>query len=105
MSWFKRKEKGIQTATEDKKDFPEGLWYKTPTGKIVGTDELERNVWVSPEDDFHVRIGSAEYFQIIQFGRAWVDLLNSSPHCFLFRSSHHLASCGDIQRPPGTGII
>lgn len=65
MSWFKRKEKGIQTATEDKKDFPEGLWYKTPTGKIVGTDELEKNIWVSPEDDFHVRIGSAEYFQII----------------------------------------
>jgi acetyl-CoA carboxylase carboxyl transferase subunit beta len=65
MSWFKRKEKGIQTATEDKKDVPKGLWYKTPTGKIVDTDELARNIWVSPEDDFHVRIGSAEYFQII----------------------------------------
>jgi acetyl-CoA carboxylase carboxyl transferase subunit beta len=65
MAWFKRKEKGIQTPTEDKKDVPKGLWYKSPTGKIVDTDELARNLWVSPEDDFHVRIGSAEYFEIL----------------------------------------
>ena len=51
--------------TEDKKDVPKGLWYKSPTGKIVDSDELERNLWVSPEDDYHVRIGSAEYFQIL----------------------------------------
>ena len=65
MAWFKRKEKGIQTATEDKKDVPKGLWYKSPTGKIVDTEELAKNLWVSPEDDFHVRIGSAEYFEIL----------------------------------------
>lgn len=65
MAWFKRTEKGIQTPTEDKKDVPKGLWYKTPTGKVIDTDELARNLWVSPEDDFHVRIGSAEYFQIL----------------------------------------
>ncbi len=65
MAWFKRKEKGITTATEDKKDVPKGLWYKSPTGKIVDTDELARNLWVSPEDDFHVRIGSKEYFGIL----------------------------------------
>lgn len=65
MAWFKRKEKGIQTPTEEKKDVPKGLWYKSPTGKIVDADELERNLWVSPEDDYHVRIGSAEYFQIL----------------------------------------
>ncbi|MFD2891931.1 acetyl-CoA carboxylase, carboxyltransferase subunit beta [Flavobacterium chuncheonense] len=65
MAWFKRKEKGIQTATEDKKDVPKGLWYKSPTGKIVDTEELAKNLWVSPEDDFHVRIGSNEYFEIL----------------------------------------
>ena len=65
MAWFKRTEKGITTATEDKKDVPKGLWYKSPTGKIIDADELERNLWVSPEDGFHVRIGSAEYFQIL----------------------------------------
>ena len=35
MSWFKRTKKGIQTPTEQKKDVPKGLWYKSPTGKIV----------------------------------------------------------------------
>jgi len=65
MAWFKRTEKGITTATEDKKDVPKGLWYKSPTGKIVDADELERNLYVSPEDDFHVRIGSKEYFEIL----------------------------------------
>lgn len=65
MSWFKRKTKGITTKTEEKKDTPKGLWYKSPTGKIIDTDELERNFYVSPEDDYHVRIGSKEYFEIL----------------------------------------
>ena len=65
MSWFKRKTKGITTTTEEKKDTPKGLWYKSPTGKIVDTEELEKNFYVSPEDGYHVRIGSQEYFQIL----------------------------------------
>ncbi|TGD57366.1 acetyl-CoA carboxylase, carboxyltransferase subunit beta [Flavobacterium humi] len=74
MSWFKRKEKGITTATEDKMDVPKGLWYKSPTGKIVDAEELARNLWVSPEDDFHVRIGSAEYFQILFDNNEFIEL-------------------------------
>ena len=65
MAWFKRTTKGITTATEDKKDVPKGLWYKSPTGKIIDADELARNLYVSPEDGFHVRIGSREYFEIL----------------------------------------
>ena len=65
MAWFKRKEKGIQTTTQEKKDTPKGLWYKSPTGKIVEADELAKNFYVSPEDDYHVRIGSKEYFSIL----------------------------------------
>lgn len=64
-AWFKRTEKGIQTATEEKKDTPRGLWYKSPTGKIVESDDLAKNFYVSPEDDYHVRIGSKEYFEIL----------------------------------------
>jgi acetyl-CoA carboxylase carboxyl transferase subunit beta len=74
MSWFKRKEKGITTATEDKMDVPKGLWYKSPTGKIVDAEELAKNLWVSPEDDFHVRIGSAEYFKILFDDNEFVEL-------------------------------
>lgn len=64
MSWFQRKDKGIQTSTEDKRDVPKGLWYKTPSGKVIDTKELKENLYVSPEDGYHVRIGSAEYFEI-----------------------------------------
>ena len=64
MAWFKRKDKGIQTPTEEKKDTPKGLWYKTPSGKIIDTDELKKNLYVSPEDGYHVRIGSNEYFEL-----------------------------------------
>ncbi len=65
MAWFKRTQKGIQTATEEKKDIPKGLWYKSPTGKVVDSKELEKNFYVSPEDGYHVRIGSKEYFEIL----------------------------------------
>ncbi|MBT5787994.1 MAG: acetyl-CoA carboxylase carboxyltransferase subunit beta [Flavobacteriaceae bacterium] len=65
MPWFKRTEKGIQTQTSEKKDTPQGLWYKSPTGKIVDTEQLAENFYVSPEDGYHVRIGSKEYFEIL----------------------------------------
>ena len=65
MAWFKRKGKGIHTPTEAKRDTPKGLWYKSPTGKVIDTEELEHNFYVSPEDGYHVRIGSNEYFEIL----------------------------------------
>tara|TARA_S200000501_G_scaffold177888_1_gene167589 strand:- start:347 stop:1222 length:876 start_codon:yes stop_codon:yes gene_type:complete len=73
MAWFKRTLKGIRTSTEEKKDTPEGLWHKTPTGKIIDTEELEKNFYVSPEDDFHLRIGSEEYFNIL-FDKDYAEL-------------------------------
>ena len=74
MSWFKRKTKGITTTTEEKKDTPKGLWYKSPTGKIIDTEELEKNFFVSPEDGYHVRIGSKEYFQILFDDNIFIEL-------------------------------
>ena len=65
MAWFKRTDKGIQTPTEAKKEAPDGLWYKTRKGNIIHMRELRNNAYVCPDDDYHVRIGSAEYFEII----------------------------------------
>lgn len=73
-AWFKRKDKGIQTATEDKKDTPKGLWYKTPSGKIIDTEELKNNLYVSPEDGYHVRIGSKEYFELFFDDNKFIEL-------------------------------
>lgn len=74
MAWFKRKDKGIQTPTEAKKDTPKGLWYKTPSGKIIDTDELKKNLYVSPEDGYHVRIGSKEYFELFFDNNEFTEL-------------------------------
>ncbi|AZZ58681.1 acetyl-CoA carboxylase, carboxyltransferase subunit beta [Riemerella anatipestifer] len=65
FDWFRRKAKNITTSTEEKKDIPKGFWHKTPTGKIIEYDELKANQFVSPEDGFHVRIGSKEYYDIL----------------------------------------
>ncbi len=82
-SWFKRKDKGIQTLTEDKKDVPKGLWYKTPSGKVVDSEELKLNYYVSPEDGYHVKIGSAEYFEILfdenKFKELDKDMVSKDP--------------------------
>ncbi len=65
MGWFTRSKKNINTEFSEKMDVPKGLWYKTPSGKIIETDQLKANFYVSPEDDFHVRIGSREYYEIL----------------------------------------
>jgi len=86
-SWFKRTEKGIQTLTEEKRDMPKGLWYKSPTGKIVDSEELAKNFYVSPEDDYHVRIGSKEYFEILfdnnEFKELNAKLVSKDPLKFI----------------------
>ena len=74
MAWFKRQDKGIQTPTASKKEAPDGLWYKTPSGKIVHMRELKSNAYVSPEDGYHVRIGSAEYFEILFDSNKFTEL-------------------------------
>ena len=60
----KNKKREFRQIHKDKKDTPEGLWHKTPSGKIVDKNELIENNFVSPEDNFHLRIGSLEYFKI-----------------------------------------
>src|SRR6185369_12839831 len=65
-SWFKRIKKGILTSTADKKETPEGLWSKCPEcGYICTVTELRENLFVCPKCNYHHRIGSSEYFEII----------------------------------------
>ena len=94
MSWSKRTAKGIQTSTEEKKDIPKGLWFKSPSGKIVEQDELATNCYVSPEDDYHVRIGSKEYFQILfddnEFKELDANMSSKDPLDFVDTKSYKL---------------
>ncbi len=64
--WFHRLRKGILTSTAEKRDVPEGLWNKCPEcGYICTTTELKENVYVCPKCNFHHRISSEDYFDII----------------------------------------
>lgn len=74
MAWFKRTDKGIKTSTAEKKDAPDGLWFKTPNGNIIHTRELKNNAYVCPDDDFHVKIGSKEYFEILFDNNTFTEL-------------------------------
>lgn len=74
MSWFNRTDKGILTPTESKREVPDGLWFKSPAGKIVHTRELKNNAYVVPEEDYHVRIGSKEYFEVLFDNNEFTEL-------------------------------
>ena len=75
MSWFKRIAKGINTSTKEKKETPEGLWYKCPScKKITHTNEHMLNNYVCPNCDYHDKIGSKEYFEIIFDNNEFVEL-------------------------------
>lgn len=64
--WFKRIRKGITTSTADKKETPEGLWSKCPSCKHICTSsELRESLFVCDKCNFHHRIGSDEYFDIL----------------------------------------
>ncbi len=87
MAWFRRKDKGIQTPTEAKKEAPDGLWYKTPKGHPIHIRELKSNCFVSIKDDHHFRIGSNEYFEILfddnKFQEFDSDLTSADPLGFV----------------------
>ena len=77
-SWFKRIKKGILTSTKDKKDAPEGLWSKCPSCKYTCTiSELAENKFVCPKCDFHHRIGSEEYFEILFDDNKYTELFGN----------------------------
>ena len=66
MGWFKRIKEGITTSTNDKKETPDGLWSKCPKCKnIITTEEHKKNFYCCVNCNFHSRIGSYEYFNIL----------------------------------------
>lgn len=66
MGWFTRKKEGISTSTADKKETPEGLWYKCPKCKtVITSEEHKANLFVCKNCTHHERIGAVDYFEIL----------------------------------------
>ncbi len=76
--WYKRFRKGITTSTADKKETPEGLWTKCPEcNYICTTTELKENLFVCPKCNYHHRIGSEEYYDIIFDNNTYTELFDN----------------------------
>lgn len=84
MAWFKREKKGINTTTEEKKEAPDGLWNKCPNcKKALHSADLNENKYVCHYCDYHLRIGSKEYFQVLfdnnEFTELFANLTSGDP--------------------------
>jgi acetyl-CoA carboxylase carboxyl transferase subunit beta len=87
MSWFTRRKKGITTSTEEKKETPEGLWYKCPSCKqIYTTQDHAGNKWVCANCGYHEKVESREYFQVLfddEFTELFTKITSGDPLHFV----------------------
>ncbi|WP_069659821.1 acetyl-CoA carboxylase, carboxyltransferase subunit beta [Arcticibacter eurypsychrophilus] len=88
MAWFKRDKKGIITSTQDKKEAPDGIWNKCPQCKkpLHYAEQVENN-YVCHYCNFHLRIGSAEYFSLLfdnnEYTELFGNLMSADPLSFV----------------------
>jgi acetyl-CoA carboxylase carboxyl transferase subunit beta len=76
--WFKRFKKGITTSTADKKETPEGLWNKCPScNHICTSSELKEHLFLCTKCNYHHRIGSDEYFDILFDNSTFTELFDN----------------------------
>jgi acetyl-CoA carboxylase carboxyl transferase subunit beta len=75
MSWFKRIKEGITTSTSEKKEAPDGVWYKcVECKKAIPYADVADNLYVCNNCDYHIRIGSKEYFTILFDNNSFTEL-------------------------------
>jgi acetyl-CoA carboxylase carboxyl transferase subunit beta len=84
MSWFTRKERGIQTPTEMKREAPDGLWYQCPSCKhVMHTREHKLNAYTCVKCSYHEKIGSEAYFGVLfddgEYTELDVNMLSGDP--------------------------
>lgn len=65
MAWFRRSKASITTGME-RKDVPDGMWTKCDgCNEIIHRKQLEQQSYVCVKCNYHFRIGSKEYLQIL----------------------------------------
>tara|TARA_B100000401_G_scaffold80856_1_gene50900 strand:+ start:1708 stop:2553 length:846 start_codon:yes stop_codon:yes gene_type:complete len=82
MGWFKRIKEGITTATAEKMETPEGLWYQCPKCKhMVSSEDHKENLWVCKKCDHHHRINAKEYFSFLFDNGKFIELDSKMKSC------------------------
>ena len=82
MGWFKRIKEGITTATAEKMETPEGLWYQCPKCKyMVSSEDHKENLWVCKKCDHHHRINAKEYFSFLFDNGKFTELDSKMKSC------------------------
>jgi acetyl-CoA carboxylase carboxyl transferase subunit beta len=77
-SWFKRLKKGITTPSSEKKETPEGLWTKCPECNYISTvNDLKESLFVCPKCNYHHRVGSNEYYEIVFDNKEYKELFGN----------------------------
>lgn len=67
MEWFRKDKTGI--APQERRAIPEGLWTKCQScGEIVYTKKMESLLWVCPNCNYHFRISSRKYINLLLDG-------------------------------------
>jgi len=76
--WFQRIKKGILTPSSEKKETPEGLWTKCPECNFICTiSDLREALFVCPKCNYHHRIGSNEYYEILFDNKQYEELFSN----------------------------
>jgi len=66
MAWFKRAKQNISSDTQQIIDLPDCLWEKCPgCSEILHKKQLELSLWTCPKCNYHFRIGSDQYINIL----------------------------------------
>ena len=78
MSWFKKVLPGkirTEAQIDKKKGVPEGVWEKCPEcHTVLYRPELEKNLFVCPECDYHIRIGGRKRLDIFLDGGVFEEI-------------------------------
>jgi len=106
MPWFRRSKEKISPESK-KKDLPDGLWEKClGCGEIIHKKQLEVNLWTCLKCDYHFRVGSEEYIQVLLDDRSFKELFkkmrSSDPLKFVDTKKYNERITATIKK---TGLI
>jgi acetyl-CoA carboxylase carboxyl transferase subunit beta len=105
MSWFKRVKEGIVTPTDEKKSVPDGLWHKCPRcKKAILSKDHEARAFVCLHCEYHDKIGSNEYFNILfdegKYEELFSNIYPTDPLTF-FDTKDYKSRLTDSQKKTG----